>query len=166
MSHFSKKCKPTFLRREKCKRYVLTFLLFPNNQHVKRGQWWTLSCRQCCAAKKYVLSKLLWRLYPKFLGNWTKRRSNSWFLLTQQFHLHLSGVTSDPDLPGDVWSQNSLKFICQSSSKGDEVPGFPEDYRERECSLIHSASRSAVWYCVLFSLYTEHLGTTLYTRQV
>ena len=88
------------------------------------------------------------------------------FLLTQQFHLHLSGVTSDPDLPGDVWSQNSLKFICQSSSKGDEVPGFPEDYRERECSLIHSASRSAVWYCVLFSLYTEHLGTTLYTRQV
>ena len=88
------------------------------------------------------------------------------FLLTQQFHLHLSGVTSDPDLPGDVWSQNSLKFICQSSSQGDEVPGFPEDYRERECSLIHSASRSAVWYCVLFSLYTEHLGTTLNIRQV
>ena len=25
-------------------------------------------------------SKLLWRLYPKFLGNWTKRRPNSWFL--------------------------------------------------------------------------------------
>ena len=25
-------------------------------------------------------SKLLWRLYSKFLGNWTKRRPNSWFL--------------------------------------------------------------------------------------
>ena len=83
---FFKKVQTNFSTKgKKSKRYVLTFLLFSNNQHVKRGQWWTLSCRQCCAAKNKFCPNVQTNLAPLPKISWKLNEATPKFMISPNF---------------------------------------------------------------------------------